>query len=844
MNQVFKKKAVAASLVSALAVMGSGFVSVPGLVTMSVASANQFEGSILNSNLTAKTLLTTATGETSKVAISGLSIAEQGTAWTASGTAAGIRVTVPASLDLWASLVATTSTADVSGVADGGLTATSTSLRSALTVGTSYDILASQTNGTAGLLVITTTGTTGYALAGYTTAGLLTSMNNPATSTTTATSPANVGTRVSKFATGAAVTQNDKVGSITVNADGTITLVLALNGTATDILTLPTLYVTPTASAANGASAVISIADGQASGTTPLNVTNTSFTVANFSNALGYLASGYTTNNVTATVGRTPATAQIKAAAPATSAFTTNVDNKLTLALTGGATWSATPSLAASGPTAPTATLEADGTITLAFTNNENFANGDSFSIGGNAWLNTSAVAADTTVNLEIRPHATASIAGWSTVTVPVAKVLSKASTVTVRDTTSDGVDVIYTGRAAAAQSDTVRIAETIAGTLTSAGTVTMTLSNGALLNAAPTATVTGGDLTFSNGTSTRNATNTATTWVVNSASGTASTIDLSALNIDPTSATAGDLTATFTGTAGVAATVKLATLLDASTTSVSGSVPTPAVGQTFTLPDIVIKENKATALGGSKVMLALPNGLTFDPSITPTMTRNGTAVTPTYGYDTVNTAANRGVDFTLTASDASTGAYTYVIKGLRVNVPSTASSGPVYLQVAGTNDDGDTDLTSGTEFGSDSGAKVTKQTVKVADIGGATLPLPSVVTVPDQTKAVISGVQYTAAGNDQGKSGSVYAFIIYNGAVFFEAANGTWAAYTGTTPSAYFTGTLGTNTIDFNSTPLDLTPFKGAMFGVGYGVGLPGLSDPFKDMLTNNRFSVLYTVK
>lgn len=94
-------------------------------------------------------------------------------------------------------------------------------------------------------------------------------------------------------------------------------------------------------------------------------------------------------------------------------------------------------------------------------------------------------------------------------------------------------------------------------------------------------------------------------------------------------------------------------------------------------------------------------------------------------------------------------------------------------------------------------------------------------------------------------KPGALYLAVIYSGTVFFVDSAGKFTQYVpGKAPPTTYTGELSSDKLQMNdlskSIKEDLP--SGAQVIAGYGLGIPGLSDPFDDMIKNARYNVTYT--
>lgn len=411
----------------------------------------------------------------------------------------------------------------------------------------------------------------------------------------------------------------------------------------------------------------------------------------------------------------------------------------------------------------------------------------------------------------------------------------------------------LYAGRATQDTTAKLQVKEVVGGTLIGSGTVILDLPSGVTFGKDYTATEVVGDGTGVNttpGSVTANDSSLTTSedgksnlrvTLGSDSDATAGTLRVTLNDLDLSdSAAVGDLNVTISGNAGATAgSVKVAEIKRATDTSVSGTVATAIQGATIALPDVVITEQKAGALGAGLIGFNIPattvtlktTGVTVK-AYTAAGVDTGLTITPTVD------ATNGTVSFTATATSTSTGAYTYKVSGVTGTVATNATSGDISATVGGLGATTDTSPTSS------EGGLAFKQSIVIGKVASNDNPTYPAVTVADSTKAVISGLSVTAAGKDQGKPGAVFVAFIYSGTVFFMDSTGAWTAYTGKAPTAYYTGTLNSQTVDVLKTATDLSSLVGGQLIVGYGLGVAGLSDPFNEMLNNTRYNVLYTVK
>lgn len=459
------------------------------------------------------------------------------------------------------------------------------------------------------------------------------------------------------------------------------------------------------------------------------------------------------------------------------------------------------------------------------------------------------------------------------TSTVTLFKVASAATTslayTTGTTTAPTTYSALYAGRATQSTGLDVAVKEVVPATLLGGGTVSLTL---------PTGVTAGKDYT---GTEVTAATGVGAISTVTDAAGTTDetgkssimttlgadtnttdagkvTFKLDDLDLADT-AVVGDLNVTVGGTANATAgTVKVATVIRATDTSVSATVPTVTAGSSLSLPDIVITESKAGALvAGNALMgvyIANANGaaLTTTGATVVAKKADGTDVSTTiFGAASATltaSGANGLVTFPVTtASSSSTGPVTITISGLKATVNSSATAGDITAVVGGATAGGaDTALTS------DKGAKAFKKTVTVGKVVSATVPSIPAATVTGAITAQTISASVVPAGNDQGKQGSVFVAAVLpaslGGGVFFMNSSSAWTQFTScATAPVYSTGALGSvSNIPVISTAANLTSLVGTQVYVGYGTGgaLSPAGTACNSMLTNGTYGLAYTIQ
>lgn len=518
-------------------------------------------------------------------------------------------------------------------------------------------------------------------------------------------------------------------------------------------------------------------------------------------------------------------------------------------------------------------------TLTLATMTDMTDGAGDITLVGNSDVLDVSGVTADGDITVTVT--GTGDFAGASGSTV-IAKAATKGSTVAFLDDSTSGYTTLFTGRKPTLTGEGLTLAETAYGTLPQYGQLTLSLSNGAKFAtggaAAASATTSGNNgalaLDAFPTLTTAAATVTTTVGTPSSVTNGAGSVDIKNLLLDLTAATAGDLTVSLSGNSGATGSQKVAEIKDATNTSTSGSVTTAVVGSTFTLPDIVITEAAKGAIPDTdSIVVLLPEGSTLqtgtsslaDATATGAVTgvtvkavkADGTDVTSTiFGSSpsiTAQTATSGVGTLAIAMNSASSVAgvaapVTITISGVKYK-PVSTQTGDIDVYVtsvpdANIGDAVSTIITPTGVAGTAAATGASLKKVKGGSVVSSTNPSYPTVTVADVTKAVLAGIPLVAAGNDQGKQGAIYVAFIYNGTVFFMDNAQTWKLYTGATPAAYATGTLGSASIDVLKTATDLSSLKGGQLIVGYGLGIAGLGDPFKNMLDNVRYNVAYEVK
>lgn len=329
-------------------------------------------------------------------------------------------------------------------------------------------------------------------------------------------------------------------------------------------------------------------------------------------------------------------------------------------------------------------------------------------------------------------------------------------------------------------------------------------------------------------------------------------TFKLDDLDLGDTAAT-GDLNVTVGGSAGATAgTVKVATVITATTTTPAAG-PTITAGAALALPEIVMVENKAGALavGAINLYIASASGVNLTGSsakvkaykadgtdISTTILGNSAGVTPTMSTPGV-------ASFSIAApSDTGTGPVTLKINGISATTNSSALAGNVTAVIGGAT------ATTDTAPSSNTGAKAFKQTITIGKIVGATVPSIPAATVTGATSSQTIDSSLVAAGNDQGKLGTLYVAAVLpasqGGGAYLKNSSGAWVAYNPAAP-AYFASpvTLGSHTANV-VTATDLSGIIGTNIYVGYGLGTTdfGVTAPWNQMLNSGNYNLVYTVK
>ncbi len=703
------------------------------------------------------------------------------------------------------------------------------------------------------------------------------------------------------------------VGSLTANSDGTMTMVMYTSSSNTtgnngDTLVVPPLVMGVGASSTATGSLALTVADGTSASPTSTNLVGISATSVN---VLTVATSGIAVakNSSTSVIpvdvqglaNQSVDPIKVTFATPVTAAkkniLTLTLDNNAKFVT--GTAWTGNYSYTSANafiqhPTSGvgnatmfntgdttaynatncsnsldtasncTAGILSNNNATLTLTmDNESIASGDAFVLTGAMLDMTSAGTG--AVNLTVTQ-------GTASNSIQVASVAAKGTSVAYADVAPTGFTTLYTGRTGQTTTDSLVITETAAGSLSVNGAVILTASNGALFTQSATTATAKVDTTSSGtvlGVNTLAITGTSSaslTGSIGTASTTASKATVTGLAFDLSSATAGDLTLTVSGGSGASGSAKVATIVDASSASVSGAVAVGSAGGSVTLPDIVITESGAGAIvngATNYAVVAVPTsqvsaldmtGATIKAYDSTGVDISTLILGAASATGTVGTVANTAYMRFATAN-ASTGPVTIKVSGMKATLANTAV-GDVTLTVAGaastTPDLAVAVGAGGNEISSNVGAKLTKKTVKAASVVGANqgyYPTPA-VTGPVTAQTITSSM--VPSSNDQGNQGSVFVAAVLpasmgNG-VYFMDSSSAWTLFTScTTAPAYTTGTLAAvSGIPVVKTALDLTSLVGTVVYVGYGKGggLSPAGTACNNMLSNGSYSAVYTVK
>lgn len=635
-------------------------------------------------------------------------------------------------------------------------------------------------------------------------------------------------------------------------------------------------------STTTAADVTITVADGF-SGNNGVGVTGSSLTIAKLTTAKTAVKAATTIPTVTAK----SSSAQVQAGTEVTgvtgAAYAGLSTGTVELELDSGAKWFPGLSTTLSGTTTGSAgwlsvsnvsisKIEGVGTSKIVLTLGDT-GGGAAFHstsrievISNYAALDTSAVNGGTTVKLSLK--STGSLASINT-QVSLASTVDSGVTAKLVDATGKDVttaQAVFAGRKGVTLDNFVQLTEKAAQSIKPGILFSVSLDKGALFNA-------GSTLSFGNdseGNVPAPAAVTVTTAVASVNASTQSTdsktvsigsftvgTSSSKVTLDLSNAVAGDLSVTVAGNELPSNTVKVAEIKAATQSSVTGSLPnvSPGVGA-VALPEIVIAETAKGALDTSgtvdNLAIQLPIGLSFDRVAAPTVKVYNSAGAEVTTANLITTPANthfgnddRDYRIELGAgwsTAAANGPLTIKVTGLKVKASTSATTGAFSVTIGGT----DEALTSVADSKpvSATGAKAYKQSIAVGTVLTDSTPIYVDPVITDQTQATLTG-KVIVAGKDQQRDGAVYVAVILSGSVFFVNSAGALELYNpAVIPSAYYTGRLSEHQINFVTTPIDLTPFKGGQLLFGYGIGVSPLSEPFKHMLDNANYRVVYTVK
>lgn len=365
-------------------------------------------------------------------------------------------------------------------------------------------------------------------------------------------------------------------------------------------------------------------------------------------------------------------------------------------------------------------------------------------------------------------------------------------------------------------------------------GAFTLTGSSAMSATASPATVVTAGGYnasgtTFANG---------AATWTVSAASTTltnARKVTFPGLIVGNT---VGPVKAKLTSnTLGAASEITIANAVEATSTSVSGSLASPALnGAAVSLPTIVISETAAGALatstgGPGNVSVAL-NNASFDTSATAKWCGNAITATNITGGNTSTLTVNL-------PSVSTTACTLELTSAAKANLSAANGAGITAVVNSSLADT----------------AQATRKEVVVGSVGatssgsGVSSSIPAATATGSLTSQTVTG-SLTPASSDLGSSGSVYVAAILpssmGGGAYFLTPPTTWTLYNGaTTPNAYSTGTLASvPTVNIVSS-MDISTLVGTTVYVGYGKGNPfNPAGAFNDMINKSTYSMVYTVK
>jgi hypothetical protein len=680
-----------------------------------------------------------------------------------------------------------------------------------------------------------------------------------------------------------------QVGVIYKDATGnTVISFGGVAGSAVDTMKLVGLDLGPVSGQTGDVN--ISIADGDATGTysAKLGVTATSVKVATESTAL-FKTSSAALPTVTQGTGKTPATATVRFMYPHATSYQSK---KFALSLPTGCAYSTTPTVSSvGGQTATVSLASTSKAIVSLHASTDTTGGNDTFTISG-AYLNTTSCSTGT-VAMTISSDATDSdistsnISNFTTVTADLISVTTAATTISFVDQdagTNPGVNTLFTGRTTVNPQAVLRLAEAASGSITGGGVIDISLSNGAkwVSGVATQAVTSGATIGFTaygtDGLTTKpgsNSTLTKLSSLVSASSTTPATLEYTmGADLNLSNATAGTLTATFAGSAGVSGTVDFATLVDATKMSVSAATPTVTAGDTVAIPEIVIVEQAAGAIASSeKVIINFPSGSKVQENGTDAtgamsnvtvkaFKADGTDITSTFfgaakpvvtalDTDTTSTFNRVVVDSAVTANTAN-GKVTIKISGISVKPSSSSSAGDYSATIA-------SHATKSTATASlDSATGLTKTTLKLASVVTASTPtIPAAVVTGTTTSQSIT-VSVVPSGNDNSKPGMMFVVGSIPGAGLFSLSkSGAWTMMNLKAPASttgYWSTGLNTSTVysvgnltNTSAIPVltnqNMTGLDGAVLYVGYGTNALDTDMAFTNMISNGTYRVACTV-
>jgi hypothetical protein len=413
-------------------------------------------------------------------------------------------------------------------------------------------------------------------------------------------------------------------------------------------------------------------------------------------------------------------------------------------------------------------------------------------------------------------------------------------------------------------------LSESVFGALLAGGTVSLAVDSGARYTTGLTLTTTEtGGLVLPDTSAAGAGATLATTFISTPSSSAAGTVAVTGFNFDLTNAVEGNLNVAVSGSAGATGTLKLATLLFATSAGISGTPAALAPNQnSVALPSITLSEKAVGAIVPNRgICLTLPAGVAFDTNVNPTLTvttvtgegvlstvaRAGSSVN---GYGSLDGNGGRSFMLALTPSAFAVNAPLRITAaGFRVN-STNPTPGDVLLTVTNCDISGANALTGATSDSMDginpaTGARVTKQTVSIGRaVSATTLDAQATVTGPITSRSIKVILQ--AAGNDQGKLGTLYVVAVlpavFNFGIFTNQGADTWVGWNGVTPFAHFITdvTLGAHTLEVVRGTFDLSALTGTKLYVGYGIGSANLNAraAHDNMLNNGTYKLVYTLE